>query len=174
MKAVPVPRGLAFSVLMTLVAVGALLTGCTAGSSKRTSGVAGLTVLTCRDSRGQQGIERSARLVNGVDGFMGESQYLPLDAAVVHGQRYLLVKMPLSVAPDARPYRTVSIVRPATARLSFGPGLARQARLPVCGDRYTFYPGGLYVRRPGCVVLSVAAPGVEPKAVTVRAMVATC
>jgi len=175
MKGMPMPRGLPFPYLMALVAVGALLAGCTGGISKRSSGPATLTVLTCRDSPGQQGIDRSpARLVNGVDGFIGETQYLPLDVAVVRGQRYLLVKSPLAVAPNARPYRTVSIVRPATARLSYGPRLTRHVRLPVCGDRYTFYPGGLYVRRPGCVVLSVAAPSVEPETVTVPAMVGKC
>lgn len=109
-----------------------------------------------------------------MDGFIGEKQYLPLDMALVGGQRCLVVKVPMAVAPNARPYRTVSIVRPVTARLSYGPRLTRQLRLPACGDRYTFYPGGLYVRHPGCIVLSVAAPSVEPETVTVPAMVGKC
>jgi hypothetical protein len=156
---------------MALVAVGALLVGCTAGSSRRSSDLAALMILTCRDSRGQQFLDGPpARLVNGVDGFVGETEYLPQDAAVVRGQRYLLVKVPLAVAPNARPYRTLSIVRPTTARLSYGPRLARQVRLPACGSRYSFYPGGLYVRRPACVVLGVAAPSGEPATVAVPAM----
>ena len=174
MKGVPIPRAGPFIAVMALVAASALLAGCTGRSSKRSSDVATLMILTCRDSRGQQGIDRSARLVNGVDGFVGQSEYLPLDAAAVHGKNYLVVKVPLAVAPSARPYRTVSIAGPTTALLDYGPRLARQVRLSVCGHRYTFYPGGLYVRRPACVVLSVAAPGVEPETVAVPAMVSNC
>ncbi|HUC25570.1 MAG TPA: hypothetical protein VMA73_22930 [Streptosporangiaceae bacterium] len=171
MTGVPISRGLPLSAVLALVAVGALLAGCSGGSSMRSSDVATLMVLTCRDSRGQQGLDSApARLVNGVDGFVGESQYLPLDAAVVRGQRFLVVKVPLAVAPNARPYRAVSIVRPATARLSYGPRLTRQVRLPSCGDRYSFYPGGVYVRHPACVVLSVTAPNGYHATVAVPAM----
>jgi hypothetical protein len=67
MKAVVVPRGLQFSVVMALVAVGALLVGCTGGSSRRSSDQAALMILTCRDSRGQQVLDGPpARLVNGL------------------------------------------------------------------------------------------------------------
>jgi hypothetical protein len=140
-----------------------------------------LTVLTCGDSPGQQGLGAPpARLVNGVDGFIGDAN--PDDLASVfrwHGVRYLAWKTALAVAPTARPYRTVSVVRPASARLDYSVGAhaagpSRQVRLPVCGDRYTLYVGGIFVRKPTCVELAVSGPGTVAAAVEVPVLTARC
>jgi hypothetical protein len=119
--------------------------------------------LTCHDSAGQQGKDAPpGRLVNGVDGFIGDpSAYDTLPVQHLSGYRYLAWKTALSVAPDARPYRTVSVVTPASARLSYGSSIwkaSRSVRLPACGRRYALYVGGILVRHPACVTIAVTGP----------------
>jgi hypothetical protein len=128
-----------------------------------TFGNAATDLLSCHDSAGQQNRDtRPARLVNGVDGFIGDTS--ALDALPVEhlaGHRYLAWKTALSVASDARPYRTVAVVSPASARLGYGTGAlapSRRVRLPACGRRYTLYVGGIFVTRPACVILAVTGP----------------
>jgi hypothetical protein len=122
-----------------------------------------VVILNCQNSAGQQGRDTSpARLVHGVDGFIGDTNaYDTLPVQHLDGHRYLAWKTALSVAPDAGPYRTVSVVTPASARLSYGSGIAassRSVRLPACGHRYALYVGGILVRRPACVTLAVSGP----------------
>jgi hypothetical protein len=120
-------------------------------------------LLTCHDSAGQQGEDGPpARLVNGVDGFIGDpNAYDTLPVQHLNGYRYLAWKTALSVAPDAGPYRTVSVVTPASARLSYGSSISkasRSVRLPACGLRYALYVGGILVRHPACVTIAVTGP----------------
>jgi hypothetical protein len=172
-----------FCVASLLAAVCVTATSCTASAGRTTSSAAALVVLTCRDSPGQQGPgSPPQRLVNGVDGFIGDSD--PGDVASVpalrlFGVRYLAWKTALAVAPSARPYRTVSVVRPAGALLDYSIGRhaaapSRQVRMPVCGDRYTLYIGGIFVRKPGCVDLAVTSPGSAAAQVTVPILTARC
>jgi hypothetical protein len=120
-------------------------------------------VLTCHNSAGQQGEDGPpARLVNGVDGFIGDpNAYDTLLGLRLHGARYLAWKTDLSVAPDAGPYRTVRVVAPASALLSYGSSIRKASgsvRLPACGRRYALYVGGILVRHPACVTIAVTGP----------------
>lgn len=129
-------------------------------------------LLTCQDSAGQQEKDTApARLVNGVDGFIGDTNpYDTLPVQRLDGRRYLAWKTALSVAPDAGPYRTVSVLTPASARLSYGLGIAASSprvRLPACGHRYALYVGGILVRHPACVTLAVKGPSGKPATVAV-------
>jgi hypothetical protein len=126
--------------------------------------------LTCRDSAGQQDRDtRPARLANGVDGFIGDTDaYDALPVERVAGTRYLGWKSTLAVQPG--PYRTVTVVSPASARLGYGLGRAapaRAVRMPACGSRYTLYVGGILVRRPACVTLAISGPAGKTALVTV-------
>lgn len=119
-------------------------------------------LLTCHDSAGQQGEDdRPARLVNGVDGFIGDpNAYDTLPVQHLTGYRYLAWKTALSVAPDAG-YRTVSVVTPTSARLSYGSSIlkaSRSVRLAACGRRYALYVGAILVRHPACVTIAVTGP----------------
>jgi hypothetical protein len=134
---------------------------------------AGTTVLlSCHDSAGQQGKDTPpARLIDGVDGFIGDANaYDTLPVQQLDGHRYLAWKSALSVAPGAGPYRTVRVVTPASARLSYGAGIvasSRSVRLPACGHRYALYTGGILVRHPACVTLAVTGPSGRPATVAV-------
>lgn len=127
-------------------------------------------LLTCRDSAGQQDRDtRPARLANGVDGFIGDTNaYDTLPVQRVAGYRYLDWMSPLAVQPGS--YRTVTVESPASALLDYGFGrlpAARAVRLPACGSRYTLYVGGILVRRPACVTLAVSDPAGQTALVTV-------
>lgn len=132
------------------------------------TGISGL--LTCHDSAGQQSRDKPpARLVNGVNGFIGDTNtHDTLPAQYLAGHRYLAWKSALSVGPDARPYRIVTVISPGSARLGYGSSApARSVRLPVCGHRYTLYVGGILVRRPACVILAVGGPAGKSATVSV-------
>jgi hypothetical protein len=129
-------------------------------------------ILTCQNSAGQQGRDTPpARLVHGVDGFIGDTNaYDTLPVQYLDGHRYLAWKTALSVAPDAGPYRTVSVVTPTSARLTYGSAVvasSRSVRLPACGHRYALYVGGILVRHPACVTLAVSGPSGEQTTVAV-------
>ena len=133
---------------------------------------ASTVVLTCHNSAGQQAEDGPpARVVNGVDGFIGDpNAYDTLPVQHLHGYRYLVLKTALSVAPDAGPYRTVSVVTPASARLSYGSSILKASgsvRLPACGRRYALYVGGILVRQPACVTIAVTGPYGESTTVSV-------
>jgi hypothetical protein len=160
--------------------IGLVLCGCAGGGTARTTDARTLAVLTCRDSPGQQGLDGApALLVNGVDGFIGDTNAydsLPVWGNL-EGRRYLAWKTGLAVAPGARPYRTVSVLSPSSARLVYGlPAkiASRQVRLPSCGRRYTLFAGDILVTRPACVTLAVAGPAGKPTVVAVPVLVAHC
>jgi hypothetical protein len=161
-----------------LVIVALLIAGCAGPRSAESAGTANVRITavdTCRDSPGQQGGDPTVRLVNGVEGFVGDPD--PNDAPYWvnrAGHRYLAWKFALAVAPDALPYRIVSIVRPASARLAYPDELAASVRLPVCGRRYTLYAGGVFLTKPACVTLSVTGPAGKPAAVTMPVLVSRC
>lgn len=104
------------------------------------------------------------------------------------GQRYLIWKTFLAVAPSARPYRIITVTSPATARLFYASpphwGAAsgskviapppRRIRLPSCGRQYTGYTGGILITHPACVTLAVSGPAGKPATVTVPILVAKC
>jgi hypothetical protein len=104
------------------------------------------------------------------------------------GHRYLIWKTFLAVAASARPYRTVTVTSPATARLFYASpaqwgavsgsktiGAApRQIELPACGKQYTGYTGGILITQPACVTLAVSGPGSKVATVTVPVLVTQC
>jgi hypothetical protein len=137
--------------------------------SPRTFHADAAILLTCHDSAGQQGEDGPpARLVNRVGGFIGvPNAYDTLPVQRLNGYRYLAWKTALSVAPGAG-YRTVSVVTPTSARLSYGSSISkasRSVRLPACGRRYALYVGGILVRHPACVTIAVT--GADGKSATV-------
>lgn len=95
------------------------------------------------------------------------------------GKRYFVYKALLAVSAAAAPYATVSIIRPAGATLVYGPSALtspgpalvaasrRQVRLPVCGQRFTGFVGGVIVTRPVCVTFQVSSPSASPQTVSV-------
>jgi hypothetical protein len=163
---------------LSLLAIMELILGACAAGNPAASGTAGRpAVLTCHESAGQQGIGAApASLVNGVDGFIGDTNAddtLPVWNNA--GHHYLVWKAALSVAASARPYRTVSVVRPASARLSYGGApLSQRIRMPACGSRYTLYVGGIFVLHPACVTLAVSGLSGKPSTVTIPIRVTHC
>jgi hypothetical protein len=163
--------------LCLLAIIGLMLSGCAGGSRARMPTVVTLALLTCHDSAGQQGIDTApALLVNGVDGFIGDTNaYDTLPIWKQDGHRYLAWKAALSVASSALPYRTLSVVSPASARLRYGgAALSRRVRMPSCGRRYTLYAGGIFVTHPACVTLAITGPAGKPSTVTIPVLVAHC
>jgi hypothetical protein len=143
-----------------------------------------VTVLSCRASAGQQGADPQARQAGGVESFALRGDANVDDALPrwrVGGRRYLIWKVFLALAARARPYRIVTVTSPSSARLFYasparwgevsGRGsigaASRQIRLPVCGQRFTGYTGGILVTHPACVRLTVSAPGRKAAAATV-------
>jgi hypothetical protein len=181
-------RGVHPLVATLLMAVGLPLTACTGGGNAGTS--AGmLTVLTCRDSFGQSATDPGARSVAGIGspalygGFSGDStRWRSKD-----GHAYLVWKAPVDVAPDARPYRTITVVSPTSARLLFTsparwatlssgplPVLSRRVRLSACGREYASYFGAIMITGGGCVTLAVAGPAGKLGTVRVPINVSQC
>ena len=169
--------GGAYRPLGMLAVVGLVLAGCTSAGYTKTVNTTATAVVTCRDSPGQQGKDtQPARLVNGVDGFIGDTNaYDTLPVRNQGGHRYLVWKTALAVAPTALPYRTVSVLSPESARLAYGSArLAHSVRLPVCGERYTLYTGGVFVMHAACVTLAVGGPTGRLVTVTVPILVTKC
>lgn len=163
---------------LSLLTIGVLIVGACTGGSPATLPMAGtLAILTCHDSAGQQGADTApALLVNGVDGFIGDTNaYDLLPVWQQDGHRYLVWKAALSVASTALPYRTVSVVSPASARLRYGGApLSWRVRMPACGRRYSLYAGGIFVTHPACVTLAVTGPAGKPSTVTIPLLVTHC
>jgi hypothetical protein len=108
------------------------------------------------------------------------------------GNRYFIYKAFLAVSAAAAPFATVSVTRPASARLVYGSpsrigalfsARAGQAlltasrsavRLPVCGPRFTGFTGGVIVTGPACVTFAVSSPSRRAAVVTVPIGPATC
>ena len=108
------------------------------------------------------------------------------------GSRYFIYKAFLAVSAAAAPSVTVSIARPASARLVYGSpsrigalfstragqallAASRSAvRLPVCGPRFTGFTGGVIVTGPACVTFAVSSPSGQAAVATVPIGPATC
>jgi hypothetical protein len=91
------------------------------------------------------------------------------------GKRYFIYNAFLAVSASAAPFATVTIIRPAGARLVYGApsrigelfstrlGRAllavsrKKVRLPVCGPRFTGFTGGVIVTGPACVTFQVSS-----------------
>jgi hypothetical protein len=177
--------------LAALVALAVVVTGCTQRSATPAAS-GGTAVLSCHDSAGQQPADPQARPVNGVESFALNGDTNTDDTLPAwrsrDGHRYLIWKTFLAVAASARPYRIVTVTRPATARLFYASparwgavsgsntiGAApRQIELPACGKKYTGYTGGILITQPACVTLAVSGPGSKAATVTVPVLVTQC
>jgi hypothetical protein len=169
--------------LLITVLVGIGLSACSGAPphpphSASSPAASSLIALTCADSAGQQGADHET-VVGGVGGLALPGSDDPAGLYPIRasdGQRYFVYKAFLAVSPSAAPYATVSITRPAAARLVYGSssrigdlmstasGQALVAasrtkvRLPVCGRRFTGFVGGIIVTKPVCVTFAVSSP----------------
>jgi hypothetical protein len=150
------------------------------------------TLLSCGDSAGQQAGDLSARPVNGVESaaWLGDTNaYDTLPAwRSRDGRRYLVWKTYLAVAPGARPYRTITVTSPGSARLFYAsparwgavsgapvtPRPPRAVRLASCGRQYAGFTGAILIVHPACVTLTITGPGRTPRTVTVPILVRRC
>ena len=151
--------------------------------------------LSCADSAGQQGQDHEA-VTGGVEdlvlpGSDDPAALYPIGAAS-GGSRYFIYKAFLAVSAAAAPFATVSVTRPASARLVYGSpsrigelfstrtGQAlltasrSTVRLPVCGPRFTGFTGGVIVTGPACVTFQVSSPRTREATVTVPVGPAPC
>ena len=97
--------------------------------------------------------------------------------------RYFIYKAFLAVSASTALFATVSITRPASARLVYGSRIGAlfsarsgqallaasraKARLPVCGPRFTAFTGGVIVTGPACVTFEVSSPSARAGTVTI-------
>ena len=181
-------------------AIGAGLVACSGaptrpGPTSPSAAASSLLSLSCSESAGQQG-QDGETVIGGVEGLVlpgsdDPAGLYPIGSAG-GGTRYFIHKAFLAVAASAAPFATVSVARPASARLVFGSpsrmgtlfnadsgrGLLAasrsRVRLPVCGPRYTGFTGGVLVTGPGCVSFDVASAAARAAAVTVPIGTATC
>jgi hypothetical protein len=139
-------------------------------------GPSNTTLLTCADSAGQQG-RGGETVVGGVEGLALPDSGDPSNLDLLRGrggQRYYFYKVLLAVSHSVAPYATVTILRPRSARLIYGPSVSgdinnraavsamlaaarRQIRMPICGPRYTGFVGAIIVTRPASVTFSVSS-----------------
>jgi hypothetical protein len=176
------------------------LAACSSGPARAghpaTSRVAAAPLsLSCSDSVGQQGSDHET-VTGGVEGLVlpgsdDPAGLYPIGSAS-GGSHYYIYKAFLAVSAAAAPFATVSVARPASARLVYGSparigalfsdrsgqGLLTASRsvvrLPVCGPRFTGFTGGILVTGPTCVTFAVSAPSRHVAVVTVPIGPATC
>jgi hypothetical protein len=186
--------------LLTTAFIGAGLSACSTAPARPQhpppSPVASAPLsLSCSDSVGQQGQDHET-VIGGVEGLVlpgsdDPAGLYPIGAAS-SDQRYFIYKAFLAVSASVAPFATVSVTRPATARLVYGSpsrigalfstrsGQAllaasqRKIRLPVCGPRFTGFTGGVIVTGPACVTFEVSSPSTRTATVTVPIGPATC
>lgn len=158
------------------------------GHSRPGVATSSLLSLSCSDSAGQQGRDGET-VAGGVEGLVlpGSDDSAGLYPIRVNGgKRYFIYKAFLAVSASAAPFATVSITRPAGARLLYGSssrigelmsaasGQAviaasrSKVRLPVCGPRFTGFVGGIIVTGPSCVTFEVSSPSAKAATVSVR------
>ena len=177
--------------LAALLAAAAVIAGCSHHQAARAASES-VDVLSCHDAAGQQPADPQARPVNGVESFALNGDTNTFDALPAwmssDGHRYLIWKVYLAIAASARPYRVVAVTSPATARLFYASPARwgamsgsqaigappRQIRLPVCGELYTGYTGGILITRPACVTLAVSGPASKVATVTVPVLEGRC
>jgi len=186
-------------ILLTIAVVGAGLSACSSPpvhAPRSVRGALGSSVLTlrCSDSVGQQGGDHET-VVGGVEGLVLPGSVDPGNLYPIRGRdgrRYFVYKAFLAVSSASAPFATVSIVRPATARLVYGAsgeigemfgsasGRALVAasrstvRLPVCGSRFTGFVGGIIVTRPACVTFEVSSPRRKTETASARIGPSVC
>ena len=147
--------------------------------------------LSCADSAGQQGQDHEI-VTGGVEGLNLPGSDDPAALYPIAATRYSIYKAFLAVSPAAAPFATVSVIRPASARLVYAaparmgalfntrsgrPLLAASrsaVRLPACGPRFTGFTGGVLVRGPACVTIRVSSPAARAATVTVPIGPVTC
>jgi hypothetical protein len=170
--------------LLTIALVATGLSACSGPPVHRAQALRGgqqaaVLTLSCSASVGQQGRDHETA-VGGVEGLILPGSSDPASLYPIRGSdghRYFVYKAFLAVSSASAPFATVSIVRPATARLIYGApskigemfGTASgqelvaasrtKVRLPVCGPRFTGFVGGIIVSRPACVTFAVSSPG---------------
>jgi hypothetical protein len=135
-------------------------------------------------------------MTGGVEGLVlpgsGDPAALYPVGAASGGSRYFTYKAFLAVSAAAASFATVSVTRPASARLVYGSPSRMGAlfsarsgqalltasraavRLPVCGPRFTGFTGGVIVTGPACVTFTVSSPARQAATVTVPIGPATC
>jgi hypothetical protein len=178
--------------LLTTAFIGAGLCSCSGAPARPEHSMPGPVVpsllsLSCSDSAGQQGADHET-VIGGVEGLVLPGSDDPAGLYPIRagdGKRYFIYKAFLAVSAAAAPFVTVSIFRPADARLVYGSsshigelmsalsGKAlvtasrRQVRLPVCGPRFTGFVGGIIVTGPACVTFEVSSPSAREATVSV-------
>jgi hypothetical protein len=177
--------------LLTLALIGAGLSACSGapthdGHLAPGRAVSPLLSLSCADSAGQQGAGHEV-VTGGVTGLVLPGSDDPAGLYPIRGadgKRYFVYKAMLAVSASAAPHATVSVIRPAGARLvygsashigelgvSSGQGLVAasraRVRLPVCGPRFSSYVGGIVVPRPECVTFRVSSSSARLATVSV-------
>lgn len=185
--------------LLTTAFIGAGVPACSGAPVYSEHSVAGpaassLLSLSCSDSAGQQGRDNET-VTGGVEGLVlpgsdDSAGLYPIRAS--DGRRYFVYKAFLAVSASAAPFATVSITRPASARLVYGSpsrigGLMSAAsgqalvaasrsevRLPVCGRRFTGFAGGVIVTGPACVTFQVSSPRAREATITIPIGPAPC
>ena len=157
-------------------------------SNRTPSGIgpSNTTLLTCADSAGQQG-RSGETIVGGVEGLVLPDSGNPANLDPLRGgdgQRFYFDKVFLAVSHSVAPYATVSILRPRSARLIYGPSVSgnitsravvstmvaaarRRIRMPICGPRFTGFVGAIIVKRPTSVTFSVSSQHRRIEMVTV-------
>jgi hypothetical protein len=186
--------------LLSTALAGAVLAACSGPTARPeppapSPATSSLLPLSCSDSAGQQG-QDDETVIGGVEGLILPGSEDPAGLYPIgtagSGQRYFMYKAFLAVAASAAPYATVSVTRPASARLVYaapsrigalfsarsGRGLLSASRstirLPVCGPRYTGFTGGVIVTGPACVTFTVSSPAARAATVTVPIGPVTC
>ncbi|HEX9518416.1 MAG TPA: hypothetical protein VF940_19835 [Streptosporangiaceae bacterium] len=179
--------------LLTPVFIGASLSACSNAPARSEHFVPGpatssLLSLSCSDSAGQQGGDHET-VIGGVEGLVLPGSDDPAGLYPIGeasgGKRYFIYKAYLAVSASAAPFATVSITRPAGARLVYGSpsrigelfsarsgqtlvaASRSKVRLPVCGPRFTGFTGGVIVTGPACVTFEVSSPSARAVTVTV-------
>jgi hypothetical protein len=178
--------------LLTTALIGSGLSACSNAPARpehfaRLPATSSLLSLSCSDSAGQQEADHQT-VTGGVEGLVlpgsGDPAGLYPIGRASGGKRYFIYKAFLAVSASAAPFATVSITRPANARLvygspsrigelSAGSGQAliaasrSKVRLPVCGPRFTGFAGGVIVTGPACVTFQVSSPSARAATVTV-------
>lgn len=187
-------------VLLAAVSICAGLTACSSAPARPDHPVPGPATssplsLRCSDSAGQQG-QNHEILTGGIEGLVlpgsGDPAALYPFGAARGGRRHFIYKAFLAVSAAAAPFATVSVTRPASARLVYGSPSRMGAlfssrsgqalltasrtavRLPVCGPRFTGFTGGVIVTGPACVTFTVSSPSRQAATVTVPIGPATC
>src|SRR6266478_5325147 len=114
--------------LLTTALIGASLAACSGAPARPEHPAPGpatssLLSLSCSDSAGQQGRDHET-VTGGVEGLAlpgsGDPAGLYPIGTTTSGKRYFIYKAFLAVSASAAPFATVSVTRPAGARLVYG------------------------------------------------------